>query len=182
MTDFSALEPATGRRQAFLALFVRHLASIESFVYAAVRDRSAADDLVQEIAVALWSSFDSYDSSRPFGAWSKGVASHILIGYYRKCAQSARMLSPTTLDVLAAAADDEGGDQTAEVAALRKCIERLPDKARRLLTLRYDQGLALAQIAIEAGMGAEGVRKALARLRLALRSCVGKRMRAWGDA
>jgi RNA polymerase sigma-70 factor (ECF subfamily) len=170
------------RKQAFLALFVRHLASIEAFVHAAVRERSAADDLVQEIAIALWASFDSYDANRSFAAWAKGVASHILISYYRKSAQITRMLSPATLEVLAAATDDEGIDQTAEIAALRQCVERLPGRARRLLTLRYEQGMTLAQIGVEAGIGAEGVRKSLARLRMALKACVHKRMLAWGDA
>ncbi len=170
------------RKQAFLALFVRSVASIEAFVHATVRDRSAADDLMQEIAVALWASFDTYDASRPFSAWGKGVASHIVMGHYRKRAQIARLLSPATLAVLAAAAEEPTVDHPAEIAALRLCIERLPGRARKLLTMRYEQGFALAEIATGSNVTAEGVRKALSRLRLALKICVHKRMRTLGEA
>lgn len=132
--------------------------------------------------MALWASFGSYDDSRPFAAWAKGVASHILIGHYRKYARTLRMLSPETLEVLAAATEDEGASPSGEIAALRECIDRLPGRSRRLLNLRYEQGMALAQIAAEVGLGGEGVRKALARLRFALKTCVDRRMRVLGDA
>ncbi|MFM7926234.1 MAG: sigma factor, partial [Pirellula sp.] len=42
---------------------------VSSFVSAMLRDYSARDDLMQDIAIAILESHDRYDPSQPFAAW-----------------------------------------------------------------------------------------------------------------
>ncbi len=48
--------------------------AVSAFVTSVVRDFRDRDDVLQDIAVAVIESFDSYDSDRPFTAWAMGVA------------------------------------------------------------------------------------------------------------
>ena len=62
------------------------------------------------------------------------------------------------------------------LAALRECVEQLPERSRRLVELGYDDELGRAAIARELGMKADGVKTALRRLRDGLRQCVERRL------
>jgi RNA polymerase sigma-70 factor (ECF subfamily) len=67
--------------------------------------------------------------------------------------------------------------------ALRHCVDRLPDKSRLLVRLRYRESLKVAEIAERIGSSTDAVQKALTRLRDALQKCVQRRMRAqWEGA
>lgn len=48
--------------------------AVSSFVSSVVRDFRDRDGVLQEVAVAVIESFESYDSKRPFLAWAIGVA------------------------------------------------------------------------------------------------------------
>src|SRR5437867_2196959 len=59
-----------------------------------------------------------------------------------------------------------------EKNALRRCLEKLPGKSRRLIDLHYDLGVTSVDIASQMAMKADAVRRALFRLREQLRKCI----------
>lgn len=59
-----------------------------------------------------------------------------------------------------------------EKQALRKCLERLPERGRRMVHARYFLGLSAAEIGVQLEMRAVAVRNAIFRVRARLRSCV----------
>ena len=64
-----------------------------------------------------------------------------------------------------------------EKSALRRCLDKLPDKSRRLIDLHYDLGVTSVEIARRMAMNADAVRRALFRLRTQLRKCVERLLR-----
>jgi len=48
--------------------------AVSAFVASVVRDFRDRDDVLQDFAVAVVESFESYDPDRPFVAWAMGVA------------------------------------------------------------------------------------------------------------
>jgi RNA polymerase sigma factor (sigma-70 family) len=64
-----------------------------------------------------------------------------------------------------------------EQSALRRCLERLPQKSRQLIRLHYELDIKSVEIARELAMTAEAVRRALFRLREQLRKCVQQLLR-----
>ena len=64
-----------------------------------------------------------------------------------------------------------------EAEALQRCMERLPDRSRTLVRLRYGDSLSVADIAARVTSKPEAVQKALSRLRVALAKCVERRLR-----
>lgn len=72
---------------------------------------------------------------------------------------------------------ETAGDDAAVAmaAALRECVEGLPARSREVLELRYGEGLDRVAIAARVGLGEEGVKSLLARVRAALAECVRRR-------
>lgn len=172
------LRPEDARKD-FESLFLKHQQSLRAFVFSAIRDRSGAEDVLQEVATALWTGFARYDTARPFLPWAFGVAANILKQHHGRGARFGQILSPDAIEAIANAASQLTTPLDAQDSeqALRVCMQKLPARSERLLTLRYESNLNLSAIASRAGIGVEGVRKALSRLRQGLRVCVEKRIR-----
>lgn len=59
-----------------------------------------------------------------------------------------------------------------EKEALRRCLEKLPEKSRNIVKLHYDLGVSSVEMAAQMQVKADAVRRALFRLRCQLRRCV----------
>jgi|SRR5579859_3157665 len=164
-----------GSHEDFLKLFLRHQDGVRAFLGSVVRDRAAAEDLFQEVSLALWESFASYDASRPFGAWARGVALKKVLQGREKSRRVPLAFSPQTIEALLDAYDrsDEGAPDT---DGLRDCISKLPPRSQSLLTLRYQRSLKLGEIAKQVGSSLDAVHKLLSRIRENLQECLQRRL------
>jgi DNA-directed RNA polymerase specialized sigma24 family protein len=73
---------------------------------------------------------------------------------------------------------EDGGD--ARVAALRACTAELPPRSQLLLRLCYREALPRAEVAARLGLGVDGLKSLLARVKTILKECVQRRSQ--GDA
>lgn len=195
---------ADARQERFLALFLPVQGTVRAFIRSIVWDRGHCDDLFQEVALVLWRELDRYDGQRPFGAWARGVAGKTVLKSLRQARRAPVALSPEAIVALevafgegtasgcagalvpgsappdhpAAAAGETERPSSREEDALRHCLEKLPDRARSLVSLRYRDSLKVADIATKVMSSPEAVQKALSRLRESLQKCVEKRLRA----
>jgi RNA polymerase sigma-70 factor (ECF subfamily) len=158
------------RRDEFMSLFLKHRLGLSAFVLASLADRHAAEDLLQDIALTLWQSFDQYDAARPFGPWARGVAAHKILNHAVKARPA--VLSAEAIEAVAAAFDRAEADHSRETEALRYCLEKLPEKSRGLLTQRYQNSRKLAEMASELHSTVDAINKALSRVRAGLQKCV----------
>ena len=62
------------------------------------------------------------------------------------------------------------------VDALQKCLATLPARSRQLLQSTYADGVGRAAAAKQIGMGLEGIKSALRRLRAWLHDCITQRL------
>ena len=69
-----AESPPRLQKDSFIELFNAAQPDLSRYVYSMVRDRDAVDDVMQDLAVALWKKFDDYDPDRPFLPWSSASA------------------------------------------------------------------------------------------------------------
>ncbi|MGH3396690.1 MAG: sigma-70 family RNA polymerase sigma factor [Streptosporangiaceae bacterium] len=130
----------------------------------------AADDVAQEVCIALVSALPRYrDMGRPFASFVYGIASHKVADAMR----SAANLAIPTEDLPDEADDRPGPEETAvaylEAERVRALLRLLPRQQRELLVLRVLAGLSAQETGNELGMSAGAVRvaqhRALARLR-----------------
>lgn len=148
---------------------------VSAFVVSVIRDFSARDDVLQEVAVAIMESFDRYDPQRPFVAWAMGVAQNQVRLYLRRTQRDRLVFDDDVLVQLAVAFEETSPLQSQSLGFLRGCIDRLEGRARELCELRYGRDLKPAAIAETLGMSGNSVAKALQRIRDQLRACIERK-------
>jgi RNA polymerase sigma-70 factor (ECF subfamily) len=130
----------------------------------------AADDVAQEVCIALLSALPRYrDMGRPFASFVFGIAAHKVADAVR----SAGSLAIPTADLPDAADDRPGPEETAvaclEAERVRALLGRLPVQQGELLRLRVLAGMSAQETGNALGMSAGAVRvaqhRALTRLR-----------------
>ncbi len=120
-------------------------------------------------------SFASYDHSRPFMAWVIGIARNQVCLYLRKKNRDRLIFDPATIDRIGQAFAELQPRDIRMLDYLEECMQSLEGNASKLCELRYERDMKPASIAPRVGMSANGVAKALQRIREMLRECVEKK-------
>jgi RNA polymerase sigma-70 factor (ECF subfamily) len=157
-------------------LWTKHQPIVSAFVSSIVRDFRDRDDVLQEIALAVVESFDSYDSSRPFIAWAFGIARNQIGLYLRQRQRNRLVFDDQTVAHLAQAFVDLNPDPSpTRYDHLQDCLGTLEARARKICQLRYEQDMKPAEIGNHLGMTPNTVAKALQRIRESLAACIRRK-------
>ena len=164
----------------FARLFTRHRGMLSSYILSLVRDPNATEDVLQDVAVNLMEKFETFDGGN-FGAWARKVAKWHVMNHWRSESRRRRLLKQATLELLDTEFERAEGRFLRWEAlknALVKCLKELGEATRRMLEMRYVEGLDLAAVAAKVGKKAGAVQMRVARARDSLAECVGRRTRA----
>ena len=163
----------------FLELYFTHENGLRSFIRALVWDRSEFEDVFQTVMLTLWKKFDTYDQSRPFGPWARGVAMKEVLQMRRESGRRPTPFSPETVQAILESFElneAKNADSSNEQEALDKCVGVLPQRWRKLLELRYSEGLRLADLATRIGNSLAATQRDISRARQQLAECVKRRL------
>lgn len=155
---------------------------ISAFVTSVVRDFRDRDDLMQDIAVAVFDSFDNYDPERPFDKWALGVARNQFKTYLRnrKRDRERLLFDDETVACVESAFASQSSEDLQAMEFLQECIQKLDGRGKQLCEMRYQDELKPAKISEALEMPGTAVRKALQRIREQLRQCVESKAAAEG--
>lgn len=160
----------------FLQHFVANERVLTGYLLAATGDLHEAEDLLQEVSVALWESFDRYDEGRPFQSWALGIARHKVLDWRERKGRRDRVLSMNLLEAVERAQVEEGALLSERRPLLQECLETLPDHVRDLVQLRYGDGLHLDEVASRLRKSVGAIQMTFVRIRRALRDCVERKL------
>jgi RNA polymerase sigma-70 factor (ECF subfamily) len=135
------------------------------------------EDLVEQAFINAFQQLHRYQQGRDFGAWIKEIARNQVRQEIRRCQREDRRMEiyhPHLEQTYAAASSTPREDLLDE--ALAECTSELPASSLKLVELRYHTALNFGQIAVLVGRTVEATRQQLARVRLALRECIEKRL------
>ena len=147
-------------------------ALVQAFVFSGIRDFQDAEDVVQQVALTVARRFDEYDESRPFVAWAIWLAKSRIADYYRDRGRERRVFSEAILNQIAAVLVQRQPERSARQEALEQCIEKLPQKSRRLIELRYMEQKSVESVAKAIDSTTGAVRVMLFRIRDMLADCI----------
>lgn len=160
------------------AMLIENRDALYAYVLACVRSHVDADDVMQNVSMAVIQSDDAPEEPHRFVAWAREIARRRVLEHYR----TSRRLVPVDPNVVArlseaaARVDAEQSGQTRREALL-ECLERLPPESQQLLAARYDGSSTDAvHLARRFGRSEQGVTSLLYRLRRALRDCIQQRL------
>lgn len=150
--------------------------AIRAYIAGAVRSFPDREDLVQQVALAVARRFDEYDEDRPFLAWALWIAKSRIIDHYRSQGRRSQPLSDELLERYAESMVRHQETISRRREALDECLERLPERSRSMIRLRYQDGLKIEQIAASIRSTPASVRVTLFRIREALAECIDRKL------
>ena len=167
-----------GKPKSFAELWLVSQHALGGFVHLHVPDHHLADDIMQEVARLAAERFEQYDQDRPFVAWLIGIARNRIAQAYRERGRRPVVFSSEVLDAIAHAYIDMQPTEDDRLDGLRVCMNKLSDRHRRVIELRYSRQMTSEQIAGQVACSPRAVTSMLQRIRSALRKCVSQYMEA----
>lgn len=163
---------AGGDESAFARIVREHQAMVFSLAYHFLRDRSVAEDIAQEVFVRLYQNIGSIQSASHLKHWLRKVASHRSMDLARARKPEVNLEEVSELACEAEERDPLLGEK------LRRLVASLPQQARMVIILRYQEELEYHEIAEVMEMPINTVKSNLQRALAVLR---GKLVRTMGD-
>jgi RNA polymerase sigma-70 factor (ECF subfamily) len=151
-----------GDTDAFGALYDRYVDVVYRYVLFRVGDRTLAEDVTSETFLRALRSIGSISyQGRDVGAWFVTIARNIVFDHVKS---SRYRLEVTTAELADNREVTDGPEQEvltdATNAELLRCVAQLGEDQRECITLRFIQGLSVAETAARMGRN-EGAIKAL---------------------
>jgi RNA polymerase sigma-70 factor (ECF subfamily) len=155
---------------------MRHFTSNEprlrGFVLALMPHWADAEEILQRTNAVLWEKFDRFAGGSDFFAWSCEIARYEVLNFRRSQARQRMVFDQELVDRLSEEISGMNDELNERQQALIDCVQKLPEKDRRLIGARYQSAAPAALVAAQVGRSASAVYKALARIRHTLYQCV----------
>lgn len=138
---------ANGDRNALENLYERHHRRVFHFVRRFVSESATAEDLANDVFIEVWHKAGTFEGRSSVSSW--------LLGMARFKALTERRKTRVTVDPDDALGTVEDGSDDPEVAAqkndkgaaLRRCIDRLPEEHRVVIDLVYFHERPIREVA-----------------------------------
>jgi RNA polymerase sigma-70 factor (ECF subfamily) len=150
--------------------------AVRSYIAGAVGSFQDREDLLQQVALTVARRFEEFDERRPFIAWALWIAKSRIIDFYRSRDRQSQFLSDDLLEKYVEALMKRQQAIPARREALEHCLEKLPDRSRNLVRMKYHDGLKIDEIAEAIQSTTASVRVTLFRIRDALADCIKRRL------
>lgn len=175
-------EPDFQQHATFLRLYVENEPSLRGFVRSLVPTLNDADDVMQEVAMALWKRFHTLSAPEDFRRWAFGVSRLEALEFLRKKCRDRHVFGDDLLMTLADEAEEMADRFAEERKALDTCLQKLPADQRSLVEAAYAPGSRMDELAVRLGRTAMAVYKSLHRIRMMLTDCAKRELGKEGVA
>jgi RNA polymerase sigma-70 factor (ECF subfamily) len=169
-------DEADERGAGLLDLYDRALPQVYGYLLPRCGSPPVAEDLTAETFLAAVTALQRGTVGSVTVGWLVGVARHKLVDHWRRLAREERKLALAHDE---AAVSDDPWDAHLDAAVARDVLGELGAHHRAALTLRYLDGLGVAEVADHLGRTLHATEALLVRARSAFRRAYGERT---GDA
>ena len=150
---------ARGEATAFADIIQEHQSMVFSIAYHFLHDRSRAEEAAQDVFLRLYRNLASIKSPKHMVFWLRKVACRRALDEARKLPK----VPPASLEDVAEPAADSPDLDPLLSQGLRRLVASLPEDARAVIILRYQEELDLAEIARILDLPLNTVKSRLAR-------------------
>lgn len=165
---------ATGEKnpERFVRLLGRYQQRVYSFILTLVPHWADADEVLQETNIVLWRKFSEFQPDTDFVRWANQVAYFEVLKFRRRQQKDHLFFSDAFVEEVAAEVMEMSETLQLQRDRLAGCLQKLSDRDRTLIHLRYDEGSSVKRVAEQLGRSADSVYKSLGRVRRMLIDCI----------
>ena len=156
-----------GDADAFREIVDRHSGQMRAYVSRIVGSLSEADDVVQVALLTAWRQLHTLRDPAALKAWLMRIASREAFVHLRKRPADVSLVGYDSLNT-DSLAPEQVAIRNAQLAALAKALDTLPEDQRRCWLLRQVAELSYAEIAEEMDTSLSTVRGLLSRARTSI--------------
>ncbi|RJN33247.1 sigma-70 family RNA polymerase sigma factor [Nesterenkonia natronophila] len=132
-------------------VYRRHAALVFSLCMASLRHRQDAEDATQQVFTRAWRSRETYDVSRPTGAWLTGITRRVVADTL-SARERQRQNAEATANELVRQEASQPTDVVVDRLVVQQTLEQLEPPQDEILRLAYTNDLPLKSIAERLGM------------------------------
>ena len=144
-----------------------------AYVWSIVRDTHLADDVFQEVTLLAIERREEINDPTHLMGWARKTARFKALEAMRDKQATPMTLSEQTLELLDTHWQTHDIEDTNEVVdALRLCLDKLTDRSRSLVQMKYVDGLTGHKMAEQLNVKVDTIYKSLSRAHAALGECV----------
>jgi RNA polymerase sigma-70 factor (ECF subfamily) len=119
-----------------------------------------AEDLLQEVLIAVHTHRHTYDQQQPFTPWIHAIARYKFLDYLRRTKSSFKDLPIASAEELIAKSDMEAVESGLD---LQRLMLKISSKAREIILYVKLEGLSVSEAALRCGMSESAVKVAVHR-------------------
>lgn len=161
------------RQNQFELLIIEHHVRLRAFIRSLGVDPDWVDDIAQEAFLIAYRDQDTFDETRDFGKWLRGIAANLVRNEIRKDARRRRILHTELSELLLQQySTSQEKPEPVTLEAIRHCVDKLSPKSRDVVERRYREGESASDIAHVLALTADNVRQMLVRIRRQIKQCV----------
>jgi len=146
-----------------------------AYIWSIVGDAHLAEDVIQDVSVVAAESGEQVADAAALPAWLRSVARNKAYEAIRADRRKPAALDDRVLDQLEAHWADRDDDEFDTLDALHHCLKQLTTHNRRIVTMRYVDGMKSGEIAATLHRPASTIYRALTRIHAALADCIRAR-------
>ena len=156
--------------------FVELMSSFQGRLYglilSLVADPDAANDILQETNLILWSKAHEFELGTSFKSWSFRIASFQVMAWRQKQMRDPLVFNNEIISQMIHEQAEREEDYESKQLRLKQCIAKLPERQQKLIHERYGLGNSIVKIAEALKSNANSIRQVLFRARTNLSQCV----------
>lgn len=163
----------------FFRLLMNSQKVIYAYILSMVHNCPDADDIMQETMTLMWERFDEFQQGTNFGAWGIKISRFKILKYYRAKGKE-QLFDESLMEQISDCYHRKMDEMKIRVSALQECLKKLNKRDKKLVEIRYEQGMKITELAEKIDRPVQGIYKAMARIHAVLQRCVNTTVRQWG--
>ncbi len=162
----------------FLNLITECQGWLFGYILSLLANHDAANEVLQESNLVIWRKHDEFEAGTNFRAWVLRIANFQVMAYRQKRVRELHPLSIDLIERVGARMQERVTNYDEKLDILAKCLEKLPEPSRELITRRYLRGDSIPHIADELSKDRNAIRQILFRIRSKLIECAQLQLRS----
>jgi RNA polymerase sigma-70 factor (ECF subfamily) len=144
-----------------------------------LRDAQLAEDVHQDMMIKVFEHAATFDGPRHLRDWSWKVLRNRCYEVIRQSKYRPVLLESSVLELVDGELENRDAEEVEQrFDALKTCLDGLTDNARKVVHLRFFEGLRGQDVAARLGRKPDAVYKALQRIYTSLGECIRRRLAA----
>jgi RNA polymerase sigma-70 factor (ECF subfamily) len=161
----------------FFRLYNNVQLRLHAYLLTVLHNNTDTEEVLQETAAVLWEKFDQYQEGSNFGAWAISIARNKALQFMQKNKQTRQIFDESFYDKVSRQAEHSSSDIHERVRALQACLEKIPEKGKKLLSMKFSKEMSYQRISQMTGYTPNNLYQLIWKMMRALRSCIEKHLR-----